>query len=140
MSWDLQPQPQQGKKNFVSVVQYTTTYETFSHRFVYKMMKYNSCAGNQSQTKKLLEEIAQKSLTSMIYQLEYKLVTYKFCITFVIFSNMLSVEWRNWHQFQTKKFLEKCPSLQSNSNLVANNPFLRSIAIADCITVFTLSE
>ena len=53
---------------------------------------------------------------------------------------MLSVELRNWHQFQTKKFLEKCPSLQSNSNLVANNPFLRSIAIADCITFFTLSE
>ena len=54
---------------------------------------------------------------------------------------MLSVELWNWHQFQTKKFLEKCPSLQSNSNLVANNPFLRSM-IADCwlYHFFTLSE
>ena len=106
------------------------------------MMKYNACAGNQSQTKKWLEEIAQKSSIPMIHKLEYNFnqVTNKFCITFVIFSNMLSVELRNWHQFQTKKFLEKCPSLQSNSNLVANNPFLRSIAIADCITFFTLSE
>ena len=88
MSWDLQPQPQQGK-NFVSVVQYTTIYETFAHRFVYKMMKYNSCA----QTKKLLEKNAQKGLTPMIHELKYNfnLVTNKFCITFAIFFNMLSV-------------------------------------------------
>ena len=106
-------------------------------------MKYNACAGNQSQTKKWLEEIEQKSSIPMIHKLEYNfnLVTNKFCITFAIFFNMLSVGLWNWHQFQTKEFLEKCPSLQSTSNLVANNPFLRSM-IADCwlYHFFTLSE